>query len=213
MQYIKNLLIVFGFWVIGIMFSVLLALSLDLDSPTADSVIRDISLAVMFALTAWYFKSKYPHNYYYFYYASLVALFFGLWQIFNPSNHSIAEENFFSIQSYIDTSAINISKTLPQDIDKETRIDSVSALPNKLKFDFTMKNLAKADINQEYLHTKFVNNLVSKFCKSQQYEVILNNNASVVFHYNDQNGLNLINVEINKDKCHESLTPDYAPIK
>jgi len=119
----------------------------------------------------------------------------------------------FSIQSYIDKSATHLNKTLPMDIDSETRADFVTALSNTIKYTYTMKTLSKSEINQKYLHTKFVTNIKAKNCQAKENKVLLENNANIAFQYNDKDGAALVYIEINKEECKKDIVIDYTPVK
>ncbi len=209
MKYLKNTAIIIGFWLVGMVLGMFTILALGIESPLAESINRDLALTVMFALMAWYFKN----NRYYI--GSAVVLFFGLFQVYNfiHTDVTVSPEKTFSIQSYINKTAKHANKTLPQEIDSSTRFDSVSALPNTLKLFYTTKDLSIDEINKEYLQTKFVTNVKAKNCKAKEYKFLLDNNASIVFHYNDKNGIDLIDIEINKQECNKDLVIDYTPIK
>ncbi len=206
MIYIKNTAIVIGFWFLGILIAMLICFQLGLESPLFESVNRDFGISLAFLFIALYFKKNY------YLVLTVIMFYFGASQIYNTNYAIQPEAKKEQVQSYIDKTVLELSANLPMDIDTETRLDNVYALPNTLIFSFTMKTFTKEEINQEYLTTKFVNNIKAKNCAAAEYEYLLNNNVSIFYNYADKVGEELISIEINSKECSKHRAEDYTPL-
>ncbi len=110
-----------------------------------------------------------------------------------------------TIQNTLEKTAKALNKKTPIDIDSETRLDTAQAFTNNLTYFFTMKTLAKSEINSEYLNNTFVPNVKNRACTTPELDIFFKNKASISYVYNDKNGLRIIKIKVTPEDCKTIL--------
>ena len=108
--------------------------------------------------------------------------------------------NFSMFDKAIATASEEINKSCPMMLDDETRLDNTEALPDKtLKYNYTLVNMEKADLNIDTLKKYLEPNILSNAKTSPELQIFRTLKATLVYHYIDKNG----------EFVHEySVTPD-----
>ncbi len=96
--------------------------------------------------------------------------------------------------------ASEINKACPVFVDSDTRLDNVLALPDKkLKYNYTLVNLAKESIDTAILKTNLEPVIIKNIQVSKEMETLRDNDVIFIYSYKDMNGDPVIEIEITPD--------------
>jgi len=100
--------------------------------------------------------------------------------------------------------AAEANKTLPAMVDKETRLDSLEALPgNTLQYDYTAVNYAKADVNVDEMKKAVEAGLMTSVKANADLKELRDKKTTFNYKYSDKNKVDLFTVSITPDKYAE----------
>ncbi len=93
--------------------------------------------------------------------------------------------------------ANRLNKECPIHVDKETRLDSVIALPNKiLQYNYTFINYLKKDLLMTYIKKNLEPDLIELVKTSQELKSLRENGVIMNYNYNDKKGEFLLKISI-----------------
>ncbi len=93
--------------------------------------------------------------------------------------------------------ANTLNKKCPVNVDKEIRLDSVTALPNKiLQYNYTFVNHLKKDLFVTYIRKNLEPDLIQLVKTSPELKSFRENGVIMSYNYNDKNGEFLLKILI-----------------
>ena len=117
---------------------------------------------------------------------------------FNEAQTSHIKDNLEAIlQKYADVANID----LPIMADKETRLEKVNALGDKMQFNYTLVNLSKDDELTKLLTNNIKANLVYIYCNSEDMNPFVKFNVPVIFSFKDKNGVTVAKETVSSNDC------------
>ena len=97
--------------------------------------------------------------------------------------------------------AIEVNKTCPMMVDKETRLNNSVALPGKiLQYNYTMVNYELADIDTTKAKPLIEANIISAVKTSPKMKIMRDNAVTLVYHYADKKGVFITDITITPEK-------------
>lgn len=95
--------------------------------------------------------------------------------------------------------ADEVNKQAGSMIDKDTRLDSASGVNNTLRYNYTMVNVAAAEVDSQQFSNIIKPMLVGSTC--QQMKIFYSNGVKVVFSYKGKGGKSISTVTISPKDC------------
>jgi len=97
-----------------------------------------------------------------------------------------------------------MNKNLPVMLDSETRLDSVSALPeNIFQYNYTLINISSDSLDiagfQNYLEPMLINNVKT----NPEMKTIKDNNTTLSYNYQDKHGNLIFKIDITADQYND----------
>lgn len=85
--------------------------------------------------------------------------------------------------------SVRMNRKLPVSVDKDTRLDRVSAVPGQhFIYHYTLVNLGANDVNTDTFHKKFKPRLKDRLCGSTEMQNFLKNGVSISYLYKGKEG-------------------------
>lgn len=101
------------------------------------------------------------------------------------------------IDKALTQTANRLNKECPIYVDKETRLDSVIALPNKiLQYNYTFVNYLKKDLLMTYIKKNLEPDLTKLVKTNQELKSFRENGVIMNYNYNDKKGEFLLKISI-----------------
>lgn len=107
------------------------------------------------------------------------------------------------VSSILVTSANQINKNTPLQIDKYTILDNVAAIDHLFIYNFTITDNQTA----RYLinNTEEVKrNLINNFCTSKEMQVFRDHSIELFYKYKDKDYKEITSLTINRDQCKDA---------
>ncbi|MFW6002408.1 MAG: hypothetical protein ACOCQD_03630 [archaeon] len=112
-----------------------------------------------------------------------------------PAKDAIAQTN-----KQLENAVNEINSSCPLRVDKDTRFDNAVLLSdNVLKYNFTLVNHKKTDLNIERIKDKWVPNLINKVKTSPDLKLFRDHEVTMKYNYHDMNGRHVMKVTITPD--------------
>jgi hypothetical protein len=93
-----------------------------------------------------------------------------------------------------------INKNCPLLVDQETRLDKSELLPNNvLKYNFTLVNQKKEDINMNGFRAAITPGIVYYVKTAPDLKMYRDNGSTIVYSYKDKNGAFVLKVSVTPD--------------
>ena len=110
--------------------------------------------------------------------------------------------NFNSADKELKKIAIEINKSTPTMVDKDTRLDNASVFENTLQYNYTLLNVTKNDAGIDLDGAKkfITKNAQDNLDNRPEMKSYRENNISLKYNYKDKNGKNLFNFTIKANK-------------
>jgi hypothetical protein len=105
--------------------------------------------------------------------------------IFVSCNLLNSKEDF---QKVLVKTAEDLSIKCPQTIDADTRLDNVSALPNELRYQYTLVNYNLEDLNADTFKLLMQPNLFNLAKTNPDLKIFRDNKTTLTWVYNDKSG-------------------------
>jgi len=113
----------------------------------------------------------------------------------NCSNADVA------FQKQLTKSANDMNKTYPAMVDRETRIDNVVALPDKVfQYNFTFINLLKDSVDFVSMAREMQPNLLNGVKSSPDLKTFRDHRVTMAYQYSDKNGVFMFKILITPEK-------------
>ncbi len=119
---------------------------------------------------------------------------------------SVGQISTQEISKQLSVSANEISKNLPTQIDKDTRLDAVVAFDTTMTFTYTLINLSIDNVSQDmknFLQTQAVNGYCTAMGDGKSYR---DNNITLKLNYRANDGKFITVVSVNKSNCNLTTT-------
>jgi hypothetical protein len=108
---------------------------------------------------------------------------------FNAVKHLFPSKSS-SLDTTLMQASSEINKGLPVMLDKETRLDTTTALPGKsLLYKYTLVNFTAKDVSKDDLITKVKPISVNVYKTSDTMKTFRNKGVTMVYQYYDKNGV------------------------
>ena len=105
--------------------------------------------------------------------------------------------DFFSIDKSMVKYANEFNKSCPMMLDSETRLDNVTALPDKhFQYTYTLVNLTKETIDTLQLKSVLTPSIINSIKTSPQMKFIRDNEMTLNYYYKDKDGNYLFHIPI-----------------
>jgi hypothetical protein len=105
-----------------------------------------------------------------------------------------------SFDSMLKAAASEASKSCPMMIDKETRLDNVSALPeNKFQYSYTLVNYVKDSINADQLNKSLQPGILNGVKTNPDLKIYREHKVTMVYSYYDKNKVFITTINITPD--------------
>jgi hypothetical protein len=105
--------------------------------------------------------------------------------VFSGCNSILPKEDF---QKVLVKTAEDLAKTCPQTIDAETRLDNVSALPNELRYQYTLVNYKVENMNADTFKLLMQPTLFNLAKTNPDLKIFRDNKTTLTWVYNDKEG-------------------------
>ncbi len=116
-----------------------------------------------------------------------------------PRSWPTAEEN---VQAMIDREVARANKEFPKEIDPETRIDNVTAGPDKLiTINYTMLKHPASEIDADRFGGELKDKVRQETCTDGKLEPLLKKGVSVAYAFNGNDGLPITTITIAPADC------------
>ena len=94
----------------------------------------------------------------------------------------------------------NLNKSCPMMIDPETRLDTVTIpAPRIFQYNYTLVNMRKASIDMDDLKSYLTPTIVENVKTSPQLQLFREQNTTLSYRYNDQDGAFLFDIVVTPD--------------
>jgi hypothetical protein len=105
-----------------------------------------------------------------------------------------------SLDSMLKQAASEASKSCPMNIDKDTRLDNVAALPDsKFQYSYTLVNYVKDSINVDEFQKALQPSILNQVKTNPDLKVFRDNKVTMVYSYSDKNKVFVTSVSITPD--------------
>lgn len=94
------------------------------------------------------------------------------------------------------------NKNLPVMIDRDTRLDSTSAIEDGFVYSYTIMNYSSEDINSEELSSNIRPQLFNRICTNSSMKVFRDLKAKIVYKYYDKTGNYITDISVDTKKCN-----------
>ena len=94
-----------------------------------------------------------------------------------------------------------LNKTLPSQIDKDTRLDRVDSENNSFNLHYTLVNYINSKELVDLVTANQTGNLIKNACGDEQLRALLNKNIPVDYIYSDKLGAEITRIVVDKTKC------------
>ncbi|MFH0261398.1 DUF2569 domain-containing protein [Vibrio barjaei] len=111
------------------------------------------------------------------------------------------EPKITSVKQQLIEIANKVNKTLPQMLDSETKLDSVSASGHELQYRYILVNYNSVDLDADLLTSNMRPNLVSSACSTEAILNFLNEDVLIKYSYFDKLGVHVTSIDIKKSDC------------
>ena len=119
---------------------------------------------------------------------SVFVLNFALKSVFQPSG-------IFYLQLLSEVREIN--KVSPYMLDSETRLDNARVKPfNTVQYNYTLVNYEKKDLDVDILKKELKSMIIHMYKTSPDLEAFREHGTTVIYHYQDKNGVELFELKI-----------------
>ena len=119
--------------------------------------------------------------------------------MFSTFSPSCSEQD--SIEKMLRQKAKDMNESCPVYVDSETRLDNVDVHAGKVvKYNYTLVNISKSDIDINEFKVYFEQILLNGAKTRPDLKMFRDNRVTMIYSYNDKNGLLLIEVKITPDK-------------
>ncbi len=105
------------------------------------------------------------------------------------------------LQSQLEKIADETGKDLPKMLDSGTRWDSVRAVEQALVNSYTLIHVNKGDIEHSVFVRTMQASLLERLCGKPELDFLTDNDVSVVYSYNDKEGVNVAILHFNTSDC------------
>ncbi len=97
-------------------------------------------------------------------------------------NKSVVDQTLVKVAS-------QLNKTLPMEVDSETRLDNTMALPNKVfQYNYTLVNMLSTEVDTTQLLSFVKPNVINNIKTNPQMSYFRDNEVSVNYLYKDKEG-------------------------
>ena len=101
-----------------------------------------------------------------------------------------------ALNSELVSLAEEANKTMPQTIDKETRLDKMVAQPNDtLEYQYTLINVAKADVDLAVMKKTAEPSILENVKTNPDLKYFRDKKITLTYSYKDKNGADLFKIE------------------
>lgn len=94
-----------------------------------------------------------------------------------------------------------LNKTLPSQIDKDTRLDKVDSENNHFNLHYTLINYTNSKELVDTVKANLTSNLIKNACGDEQLRALLNKDMPVDYIYSDKLGAEITRIIVDKTKC------------
>ena len=195
-QIIKNIIFIIFFWILSMIIAMMIIMPMDIHSPIADKLIRDIAIGMMFCFIAYYYNYKKVS-----FTAGILVILFSLFTYFNHT-----DDNTLSPQPQLEASIIDINKNLPKDINEYMRMEKIKISKKTLLLTYTMKTIKKENIDLTSLKNKLNNK--DKLCENEFYRKLINNDFKIITQLKDKHNQILMSFQVDKNICVSNTLDD-----
>jgi hypothetical protein len=106
-----------------------------------------------------------------------------------------------SFKELLEKTAAELSKTCPQMIDKDMRLDNAVALPGKiLQYNYTFVNLAADSVDAELLKYSLEPSMRDNVIRNPDLELFRKHEVTFIYNFKDKAGKFMMKVVVNPDK-------------
>lgn len=196
------------YWIYGVLVSVIIRLFVEvsfnfvsLDYASAFSyflVAVVVPYQILVSVGVWRSATAYTRNKIWAVLAKIVAV---LWvfvalgvaiQTYKGEINSVHE---------LDETAKLLNKTLPSQIDKDTRLDSVDAKNGSFNLHYTLVNYSYSKELADVVQKNVKGGLVELACTTKELRHLLDKKISIVYIYSDKSGAEITKIVVDKTQC------------
>ncbi|MEA5109929.1 hypothetical protein SDC9_21012 [bioreactor metagenome] len=106
-----------------------------------------------------------------------------------------------SLESLLQQTASELNKSCPRYIDRETRLDNVKFVQKRaILYNYTLVNIEKKEMDINGFKSYFEPTLIEGAKNNPDLAFFREQSVTMIFNYNDKNGINLFTFEITPDK-------------
>ena len=110
--------------------------------------------------------------------------------------------NTQSIDGALVKMADQVNKRLPMNVDKDTRWDNVTPLPDRrFTYNYTFLGRTSKDYDKQELFQRITNHVKPQVCSSPDMEIFLKNGVSIGYSYRGFDGVFITKVVITPKDC------------
>jgi hypothetical protein len=105
-----------------------------------------------------------------------------------------------SLDSLLKQAASEANKSCPVNIDKDTRLDNVSSLPDKqFQYSYTLVNYVKDSVNADELQKAIQPGILNQVKTNPDLKIFRDNKVTMIYSYSDKNKVFITKVNITPD--------------
>jgi hypothetical protein len=101
----------------------------------------------------------------------------------------------------LNESAAVLNKTLPSQIDKETRLDKVDTVNDSLNYHHTLVNYVNSKELVELIQKNIRTGIIKSVCNDKATKRQLDANIPIVYIYSDKEGTEITRIIVDKNQC------------
>lgn len=127
----------------------------------------------------------------------------GLGEVFGAMmGQSGAADSNTGIDEVLTKMSVRMNKNLPAIVDKDTRLDQVSAVPGQhFIYHYTLVNLSVGDISTDTFHKVVKPRLKERLCSSAEMQSFLKNGVSISYLYKGKDGKPIGGAKFAPNEC------------
>lgn len=118
--------------------------------------------------------------------------------IVNSAAHQAANA---SLPEQLAHASAEANKTLPERVDEETRLESMEAVGETLRYNFTLVNYAAGDLDEQVLRRNIEKEVIGSVCTSREVKPLFEAGATLKYVINGKNGKTITQFKIPPSRC------------
>jgi hypothetical protein len=128
-----------------------------------------------------------------------IAAVIGLLVVLGSAFKSL-DDNISNIYELNESAAV-LNKTLPSQIDKETRLDKVDTVNDSLNYHHTLVNYVNSKELVELIQKNIRTSIIKSVCNDKATKRQLDANIPIVYIYSDKEGTEITRIIVDKNQC------------